>query len=257
MPEKTKLLTVVTAQDLSGAEQMGAPCVRLCYRIGENGTLQRAQMSMTARGGLMGIYEAPGLAAGQPEKLARDIQAECTRRGYGGVVLDLEPGQEAVSGVERLCAGLGRLGVRHFVPEGMCAYAPEGVVMVPAAVSGGSFAQMVDALCEKYGQERLCLDLVRVCSDFTMPSYTPDGKPISPEERKQLQETYFAESFYSPELCCKYFTYRSKKGGAHFVLFDDKDTAAGKLRIAREKGVGWVFLLYSEWAGDLKALLGG
>ena len=68
MPEKTRAFLVVAAQDAAGAERTGAPCVRLCYRVGENGTLQRAQMSMTARGGLMGIYEAPGLAAGQPEQ---------------------------------------------------------------------------------------------------------------------------------------------------------------------------------------------
>lgn len=257
MPEKTRAFLVVAAQDAAGAERTGAPCVRLCYRVGENGTLQRAQMSMTARGGLMGIYEAPGLAAGQPERIARDIQAECTRRGYGGVVLDLEPAAEALPNAERLCAALGRLGVRHFVPETLCSCAPEGKVIVPAAVSGGSFAQMLDALCTRYGAENLCLDLVRTCSDFTMPSYTPDGRPISPEELAQLQETYLAQSFYSPELCCKYFTYRSRAGGAHFVLFDDGDTAAAKLRAARERGVGYVFLLYSEWSREAKALLGG
>lgn len=254
MPEKTRVCLVVTAQDAAVGERTGAPCVRLCYRIGENGTLQRAQLAMTLRGGLMGIYEAPGLAAGQPEKLARDIQAECTRRSYGGVVLDLEPGPEALPGVERLCTALSRLGLRHFVPEGLAQCAPEAVVIAPAAVSGGSFRQMLEALCGKYGPERLCLDMVRACNDFTMPSYTPDGRPITPEELRQLQETYLAQSFYSPELCCKYFTYRSKKGGAHFVLFDDGDTAAGKLQVASELGIGWAFLLYSEWGREIKTL---
>ncbi|MBR5390984.1 MAG: hypothetical protein IK141_06795, partial [Clostridia bacterium] len=99
---------------------------------------------------------------------------------------------------------------------------------------------------------RLCLDLVRACSDFSMPAYSPDGQPLTYEAFRALQETYRAQSFFSPELCAKYFTYRKDNGSAHFVLFDDADTAAAKLRAARRREIGAVFLLYSEWGAVAK-----
>ena len=129
------------------------------------------------------------------------------------------------------------------------------MVIAPAAVSGGSFQQMLEALVSRYGAERLCLDLVRTCSDFPMPSYDPDGKPLSPPEFRQLQELYRPQSFFSPQLCCKYFTYRKQNGSAHFVLFDDEHTAAQKLSAIGDMGIGHVFLLYSEWGKEAKSLL--
>ena len=101
----------------------------------------------------------------------------------------------------------------------------------------------------------LCLDLVRTCSDFSMPSYDPDGKPLSPPEFRQLQEFYRPQSFFSPQLCCKYFTYRKQNGSAHFVLFDDEHTAAQKLSAIGDMGISHVFLLYSEWGKEAKSLL--
>ena len=106
MWEKTKGFLAVTAQDARLGEALGLPCVCLYYRIGEKGTLQRAQLSLSGRGGLMGIYDGGGLSAAQPDRLARDIQAECTRRGFGGVVLDFRPAEEALSRLESLCAAL-------------------------------------------------------------------------------------------------------------------------------------------------------
>lgn len=256
MHKKTDVFLVATAPDLPSAQREKLPCVRLIYRIGESGALQRAQISLTGRGGLLGIYEAPGLSLCQPERLARDLQAECARRGLSGVVLDLEAVGESADIVEAICAALARLQVPHFVPEGLHACAPEGKLILSAAVSGGSFAQLLDTLCQTYGAERVCLDLARVCADFSMPSYSPDGAPLSPEELDALQKTHRAEAFFSPRLCQKYFTYRKQNGSAHFVLFDDADTAAQKLALAEERGIGTVFLLYSEWGGVLRQLLG-
>lgn len=257
MWEKTKGFLAVTAQDARLGEALGLPCVCLYYRIGEKGTLQRAQLSLSGRGGLMGIYDGGGLSAAQPDRLARDIQAECTRRGFGGVVLDFRPAEEALSRLESLCAALRRLQVRFFLPEELAGYGGEAAMVVaPAAVSGGSFQQMLEALISRYGPERLCLDLVRTCSDFSMPSYDPDGKPLSPPEFRQLQELYRPQSFFSPQLCCKYFTYRQEDGAVHFVLFDDADTASAKLERIRQAGIGQALLLFSEWGRQVKAIAG-
>ena len=116
MLEKTKVFLAVTAPDAARAQGMGLPCVCLYYRIGETGSLQRAQLQLSARGGLMGLYEAPGLALCQPEKLARDIQTECVRRGFGGVVVDFMPPPEETFLLESLCAALQRLQVRVYLP---------------------------------------------------------------------------------------------------------------------------------------------
>ena len=256
MWEKTKGFLAVTAQDARTGEALGLPCVCLYYRIGEKGTLQRAQLSLSGRGGLMGIYDGSGLANAQTDRLARDIQAECARRGFGGVVLDFRPAEEALPRLEGLCGALRRLQVRIFLPEELSGCGGENAVIIaPAAVSGGSFQQMLEALVARYGAENLCLDLVRACSDFSMPSYDPDGKALTPLEFRQLREIYQPQSFFSPQLCCKYFTYRKQNGSAHFVLFDDEHTAAQKLSAICEMGIGHVFLLYSEWGKEAKSLL--
>ena len=106
MREKTTVFLAATAQDCAAAQRCGGPCVRLIYRVGDGGILQRAQAPLAGRGGLLGLYEAPGLPAAQPEKLARDLQAECARRGFSGVVLDLEPTAEMLPRLEELCAAL-------------------------------------------------------------------------------------------------------------------------------------------------------
>ena len=257
MWEKTKGFLVAAAQDARAAESTGLPCVCLYYRIGEKGGLQRAQLPIAGRGGLLGVYDGAGLGACQPDRLARDLQAECTRRGFGGVVLDFRPEDGAMPQFENLCAALRRLQIRLFLAEELAPHGGEGVtVIAPAAVSGGSFRQMLEALTARYGAENLCLDLVRGCSDFAMPSYDPDGTPLSAEEFWNLLDTYRPECFFSPQLCSKYFTYRKSNGSAHFVLFDDPDTAAQKLAAINEAGVSHVFLLYSEWGRDARSLLG-
>lgn len=258
MWEKTKGFLAVTAQDARAGEGLGVPCVCLYYRIGEKGTLQRAQLPLSGRGGLLGIYDGGGLAAAQPERLARDLQSECARWGFGGVVLDFSPPEEGLSRLEALCGALSRMQVRYFLSEGLAAWGGEDApVIVPAAVSGGSFAQVLEALCSRWGAQRLCVDLVRACSDFPMPTYDPDGTALSPEAFRRLQETYQPQSFFSDRLCCKYFTYRRQNGSAHFVLFDDAQTAARKLSLICEAGIGHVFLLYSEWGREAGELLAG
>ena len=76
MWEKTKGFLVAAAQDARAAESTGLPCVCLYYRIGEKGGLQRAQLPIAGRGGLLGVYDGAGLGACQPDRLARDLQAE-------------------------------------------------------------------------------------------------------------------------------------------------------------------------------------
>ncbi len=253
--EKTRIFAAVTARDAGAAQSLGLPCLGLFYRIGENGALQRARLNALGRGGLLGLYEAPGLEACQPDRVARDIQAECARRGLEGAVLDFSVTAEGLPRLEALCAALRRLQVPLWVPEELANPAGDGAVVIcPAAVSGGSFDGLLEALCARWGRKTLCLDLVRTCRDFPMPARDPEGTPLSPADFRALLETHRAQCFFDDTLCCKYFTYRQSDGSVHFVLFDDGYTAAEKLSRIRRAGVGQVCLLYSEWGRDIKAL---
>lgn len=252
----TKTFLVATAQDAKSAEGMGVPCGFLFYRIGEAGTLQRAQLPASARGGLMGIYEAPGLAAADLSRLVRDISAECARRGYGGAILDFELTQEGVPAFSQLCAGLIKQNIPVFVPQALASAAPGCKVILPSAVSGGSFEEMLDRFIAQYGAEQICLDVMRSCNDFTMPSYTPDGTVLSLPQFQEIQQRYQPSAYFSQELCAKYFTYRPDRETVHFVLYDDPDTGAQKIRVATQKGLYACFLLYREWGTNVKSMLG-
>ena len=256
--EKTRTFVAVTAADAPKAQGLGLPVLGLYYRIGENGSLQRARLQLSPRGGLMGLFEAPGLSLCQPEKLARDIQTECARRGYQGAVVDFPVPEEELPRLEQLCHGLQKLGVRVYVPEALYPWAGEqAVVIAPAAVSGGQFDDMVEALCHRYGRENLCLDLVRCCQDFPMPAQDADGVRLDSQSFQTLLERTGAQSFFSPQLCCKYFTYRQEDGAVHFVLFDDADTACEKLTRIRQAGIAQALLLFSEWGRQAKEIMGG
>jgi hypothetical protein len=246
MAEKTRVYLASDARGLSAAEGQGLPCVYLFYRVGDGGALQRAQLPAAARGGLMGVFEAPGLADADPPKLARDMAGECARRGYAGVFLDLAPAPQTVTPLAALSQELKRLRVVHYVPVSLLAAAPGARAVVPGAVSGGSFAALLDELCARWGADNVALDLQRMRSVFDMPSFSPEGRALPREEFDALLGRCRPSVFFSPELGCKYFTCR-ENGRAQFVLFDDADTAAYKLGLARQRNLPAVFLLWSEW----------
>ena len=68
-----------------------------------------------------------------------------------------------------------------------------------------------------------------VAEDFFLPSPTGSGVPLSRRELEEKLEQLHPSVFFSHELCARYFTYMSRESGAHFVLFDDRDTLRKKL----------------------------
>jgi len=77
----------------------------------------------------------------------------------------------------------------------------------------------------------------RVAEDFFLPSPTGSGVPLSRRELEEKLEQLHPSVFFSHELCARYFTYMSRESGAHFVLFDDRDTLRKKLEVAQELGI--------------------
>ena len=61
--------------------------------------------------------------------------------------------------------------------------------------------------------------------------------PLSRRELEEKLEQLHPSVFFSHELCARYFTYMSRESGAHFVLFDDRDTLRKKLEVAQELGI--------------------
>lgn len=253
MAEKTKVYLAADARDAGSAEKLGLPCVYLFYRIGDNGALQRAALPAAAKGGMMGIFEGPGLPSAEPEKLAKDIASECIRRGYAGVMLDLPASAGSLTALSALSQALRKISITHYVPAEMAPAAPGAKLIVSAAVSGGSFSQLLDEACARWGADNICLDLVRTRSVFDMPGWSPEGRSLPKDEFSALLEKNMSSVFFSPELCAKYFTCR-EGGKAQFVLFDDADTAAYKVEMARRRGLPAVFLLWSEWGAMAKEI---
>ena len=90
---------------------------------------------------------------------------------------------------------------------------------------------------EGFGRERVTLAVQRVAEDFFLPSPTGSGVPLSRRELEEKLEQLHPSVFFSHELCARYFTYMSRESGAHFVLFDDRDTLRKKLEVAQELGI--------------------
>ena len=258
MGDKIRSFLVTTAEDQKNAAALRMPSCYLFYCIGEGGALQRRGLPASARGGVMGVFDdgTTDWNSVDHARLARDIVSECARRSYGGVLLDFQESAGALEAVRRIAPALTAKRLTHFVPLALSQASEHGKVIVPSDISGGSFADMLRHYTVRFPPERLCLELVRVCSDFVMPSYTAEGRPLSAGEFRGLLERYRPQSYFSAELCAKYFTYQDDSRQVHFLLHDDPSTAEQKIQAAAAQGYFAAFLLYRDWgpaAADIMA----
>lgn len=258
MPEKLRTFLVTTAEDQKNAAALRVPAAYLFYCIGEGGVLQRRGLPASARGGVMGIFDDGSTDWDNIDyaRLSRDIVAECGRRSYGGVLMDFEENAGSLEAVRRIAPALTAKRLVHFVPLGLSAATEHAKIILPSAVSGGSYLEMLQRFTVRYPPERLCLELVRVCSDFTMPSYSSEGRSLTAAEFREILERVGPQSYFSADLCAKYFTYHGGDGQTHFLLYDDPATAAKKIEAAARLGFFAAFLLYRDWgaaAADIVA----
>ncbi|MBQ9535420.1 MAG: hypothetical protein IJU78_06225 [Clostridia bacterium] len=253
MSNKISVFPVVDASDAARAE-LRVPCACLFYTAVGGGGLKRAPAPSMPRGSLLGLYGS--IADADPERLAADIISERSRRAFGGVLLDLPPQSGELPALEALSAALSRAGITHFVPLSMHAAAPGAKLLVESAVSGGSLEELLRSLADRFGPRRLCLDTVRACSDFIMPSPAAEGRELSAAELREIMERHSPDPYFSPELCAKYFTYFDGQEH-HYVIFDDETTAVKKLSAAAAAGFFCAFLLYSDWGARIPAMING
>lgn len=233
----TFLLTL-TPRQLPALRGWRATPALLAYRLGPGPHLLRADGVVPPRGALMVVGDGAYDGLGQSGPLCQELLGECRSRGLAGAVLDFD---RRLPPLEAACARLddlfSRRGLALYVPEGYASAAPHGRVMIPSALSGGSLELRLEEAGERFGPDRVVLALELRREDFPLPSPTGGGKPLSREELEALKRRLSPSVFFSRELCARYFTYMDGEGTPHFVLFDDGDTLARKVEVARRAGV--------------------
>ena len=255
MTHETFLLAV-TPNRLREIQGLRAQPVHLAYRLGPGPHLFRSE-GTAPRGGLMALECQDHPTEGAQENLAQEVVRECLSRGFRGAVCDFDGGRHpALEGLLAcLEARFARQGWRLYVPE---AYGPalrEAQVLIPSALSGGSLAVRLEEAADRYGPGRVTLALQRSAEDFFLPAPQGSGVPLTRAQLEELLQRLEPSVFFSGELCARYFTYMSRESGAHFVLFDDGQTLAKKLEIARTKQISSFLAAWPE-VDDAVQILG-
>ena len=172
------------------------------------------------------------------------------------MVCDFEAGR--LPPLEETVAQLGKECKRRnwalLVPEHYASCSPHTQVMISSALSGGSLELRLEEAQQRFGRERVVLALQRTAEDFFLPSPTGSGRPLTQQQLHQLMEERSPSVFFSRELCARYFTYMSRDSGAHFVLFDDAQTMAKKVEIARQLSIPTILGAWSDLQDAVPAL---
>lgn len=247
------LILVCSGRDTAKAVQSGLPVLHLCLGVTETGALRRLQLSTVPTRCLLGLRDLPdSLPELNADRLAADLLYEAQRTSAPGVFADFErdtPQARAV--LHALDRVFEQAGIPLYVPLSCQRAVSHAVLTVETAISGGSLTAYFSSLQGIHGVRRVAAFLQPVSRDFTLPSNSPDGKPLAEDARNALLQRTGSQVFFSRELCAKYFTYTDESGNAHFVLFDDRSTIEAKLAQLSGCGVHTVFALYP----DAEALL--
>ena len=236
---------------LAQARAATAQLAHAAYRIGPGSHLLAAPLPAALRGGLMVVSDRQAPAVEQPEPLARQLVRVCLRRGFSGIVLDLEElpegrwAEDRAALIRQLAPLLGAYGRRLYVPEIYAAASPETVGLLCTALSGGSLQGRLEETCAAYGAQRLALDLERLMMDFPLPCPSGEGRPLTGEALAALLEKKRPAVFYSADLCARYFTCL-REGESHFILFDDAGTLKRKIEMGQALGIREGFVMLPE-----------
>lgn len=250
---------LLTPPDQSNRVQdLGLPLVHMAFSIDENGQLRYEPLPEQCRGGLIlvGAAQAPD-SGPEPRQAVQAILNLCQQRNFRGVVLDLEspPTPYLSQLLQMLDQGLLRQGRGLFLPEAYSQFSNRAFLYLSSAISGGSLRKRLEEAIDAYGADRLVLSLQRVTEDFYLPAPEGRGKPMTQRELEDQIRRLEPRIFFSDDLCANYFTYMSRKSGAHFVLFDTETSLKQKRDLAQSLGISRFFLLYPEIVDFLPSLL--
>lgn len=256
MLSKSNMILACPPTEMMSAKSYGLPLAHMAYRVGGGPHLFRANLPNPIRGGLMVIDDTNFDGRGEPGSFCQEVVRECAARGYSGVICDFERTLLLLGRmVSELSPLLERRGWPLYVTEPYGRYSKTAKVLIPTALSGGSFLQRLEEAAAQYGAARVALAVERSASDFFLPSPTGQGLPMSREELHRRMEELNPSIFFSNELCAHYFTYMNRQNGAHFVLFDDAASIRKKLHVARSLDISDALLPYSEVSDILGEIL--
>ena len=218
----------------SGRLQQAMACTaqlaHMSYRIGPDGTLLASPLPDTLRGGLLMLSDEGGSYPDAPEGLCRQLVQECLRRRYAGVVL--MPCRRRASAGHWMSCWPDR--------SGSCICRRLQQAMPPTArrssappLPPADLEDRLAAAAEKWGPERLALDLQRMMLDYPL-SAGGEAAALTPSRLHALAEG--RATYFSRPLCARYFTYRTDSG-SRFVLFDDVQTLRMKMDMAEKLGI--------------------
>ena len=224
-------IIIVPPGQASGLHRLHFTPAHPCYRVEREGRLT-GQNTGGLRGGFLALETTSWDGMRRIEPLCREILNECTAHGFFGVMLT-NPSRSAA----HLEIFLAEHRLRLLVPERCAGLVKAAGVYLSSALSGGCLEDRLAQGLERFGPERLTLLLEQSAEDFFLPAPTGCGRPLSGAELAALKDRWKPSIFFSSPLCARYFTYMSRESGAHFVLFDDRDTMTRKLERARAAGV--------------------
>ena len=240
-----QIFLAVSPCEERSAMQYTRSIAHAAYRIGPESTLLRQNL-LQSRGGLLSISDGDTPPISDPAALCAAVKRECSRRDYSGVLLDFEKPlrEDYKSFVRRLREDLYAVKRTLFVPENCAAAAPGAVTILCTAISGGNFREYLEGAIKRLGADHVALDAQRLRMIFPLPCPSGQGTPLSREELRALLDKS-PSVFFSPELCCRYFTF-TRQGQTCFVLFDDAGTMRQKLDTAAALGISTAFFLWPE-----------
>lgn len=252
----TQTFLLANAIDAPAAAALGLPCCFLCYRAAPSGALQRTPLP-AVRGGILGFADLSSLTEAGLPRLLQEVQSECRRRAYTGVLLPTLPEPASQALCADLCIQLEQAGLTVFLPQSLAACSPTAPLLLPGRLSGGRLEEMLDAYADRYGKSRVCLHLQPCAHQFSIPFRSACGTPLAPDSLQRLRQQHAASIRFSPELCTNYLLLppASSKDPWQFVLFDDSASAAQRLHRATEWGARACFLPYAEWGQEVSAIV--
>ena len=218
----SELILLCRVEEAAEAARCGLRIALAAYAVGQDGRLysRRLPEGLTAAALLLG-----GRLPGSSPVLAREISAECMRRGCEAII--------CCDAAARL-APLLKVPVYSFAPESGCG------AVISTAISGGNLHGLfLDALAA-FGRSGVIALVEPVRRRFDLPSADGEGRDMSGAELFEFSQSAVSSGF-SPELCCRYLL--AEDGAA---LYDNADTLGKKLEVLELLGVERVLLPYCE-----------
>jgi len=250
-----QLYLAASPEQLHAARKYTMYLAHAAYQIDASGALTVRPLPQPLRGGLMVLGDRPCGPIPDTHRLCREILHECARHGFTGVLADFvqPPSPDRTALLEQLEVLLRMNRRTLFVPEIYGRSTVSAYVLLCTALSGGTFQQRLEEAAQVFGAHRLALDLERMAMDFPLPSPRGEGIPLTKEALDTLLQKQGNCTFFSTDLCARYFTYQAG-GQCHFVLYDDADTLRRKVQAGQALGVRVGFFMMPEVEDLLGAL---